>query len=380
MSRANGFMIPLDHTDWTNNGDRTNWCSSQVWWTNQNIALKGSSLGPTDAKVGEPVTITVGIQGVVGPEGDTELAVIQNVKAWACYPSPTAGRTSASLVLPSMQSTNPSFSGNLPVFGSNPVFNPGDYQDSSQGFYSLVALGGTWTPSTEDLVPPNENTHCCIVAACAGLAQAEESGGLYTGNPVGEAVPTNSDLASRIDICSSPYQGQTNIAIVPLSAHGMRVPGGLAHEFGFLAAASDATGVTSPALQVAPIRLKTEVDPFLLRLLQSGPYRDLPWKRALSGLKRLRLVRNPHECRGFLRTLIVGAEQIVEETIESAEHPFREGSRLRLRLPPRGVQPLVVQIELDASLSPGSIFEFDITQMEADGKHGGIRIVAIIVP
>lgn len=55
MSRANGFMIPLNYSDWETNGDRTNWCSTKVWWTNENIKLVGSSLGPTEVKVGEPV-------------------------------------------------------------------------------------------------------------------------------------------------------------------------------------------------------------------------------------------------------------------------------------------------------------------------------------
>jgi hypothetical protein len=381
MSRAQGFMIPLNQNDWTNNGDRTNWCSAQVWWTNQNISLQGSSLGPTEAKVGEAVTIAVGIQGVVEPDGTTQMAVIQNVQAWACYPSPTAGSSSAALVLPSMQSSNPAFVGGQPVFGSNPIFNPGDYQYSADGAYYLIALSGTWTPTAEDLVPPNKATHCCIVATSAGLAEAlPKDGGGFTGNPVGTFVASNSDLASDINICTQPYQGQCNIAIVPVGGGQIRIPGSQVHEFGFLAAGLSANRSTQVVLEVTPVPQQDQVDPAVLRTLKAGPYRDLPLQPApSSGLKGLRLTRNTYECKGWLARLIREAEEILEEVIEAVEHPFPHSSRLRLRLPPNGVQPLLLQLELDDALPPGSVHVFDITQTDSTGKRGGIRVGAIVV-
>jgi len=77
-----GFIIPLNLNDYLSfigkpQGDRTNWCSApppeikQPWWTNENIQLSGSSLGPTSAKVGDTVSIQVGVQGVLEPDGTT---------------------------------------------------------------------------------------------------------------------------------------------------------------------------------------------------------------------------------------------------------------------------------------------------------------------
>src|ERR1035438_9686277 len=147
MSRAQGFMIPLNFNDWfIGHGDRTNWCSAQTWWTNENISLQGSSLGTTEAKVGDTVTIAVGIQGVVDQDGVREF--IQHVQAWACYPSPTAGRSSASLVLPSMQSSNPAFaSSNQTLLPSSDAT---DYQNLLDAPYFLASLSPTWTPPAAD--------------------------------------------------------------------------------------------------------------------------------------------------------------------------------------------------------------------------------------
>jgi hypothetical protein len=357
-------MIPLNQSDWTNNGDRTSWCTKQVWWTNQNISLVGSSLGPTEVKVGETVTIAVGIQGVVGTEGDTEMAIIQNVQAWACYPSPTAGKTSAALLLPSLASSNPAFAGAQPVFGSNPVFNPGDYQNSLGGFFSLISLSGTWTPTAEDLVAPNTDTHCCLLATTAGLAQAESKvGGGFTGNPVGTVVPSDINLASLIDICSSPYQGQSNIAIVPLVKHKR-----IGHEFGFVAAGLN-SAPAEVVLDVTQVKQRDQVDPAVLRALRGGPYRALNLTPASSGVTGLRLAKNTHKFTASLSKIIRPAEKIVES-----------GSSLRLSLPSEGIQPLLLQVELDPTLAPGSVHVFDITQTDATGKRGGIRVGAIVVP
>jgi hypothetical protein len=92
------------------------------------------------------------------------------------------------------------------------------------------------------------------------------------------------------------------------------------------------------------------------------------------------LTRNTYECKGWLARLIREAEEILEEVIEAVEHPFPHSSRLRLRLPPNGVQPLLLQLELDDALPPGSVHVFDITQTDSTGKRGGIRVGAIVVP
>jgi hypothetical protein len=379
MTRAKGFMIPLNQTDWTNNGDRSNWCSSQQWWMNENISLQGGSLGPTDVKVGETVTIAVGIQGVVESDGTTQLAVIQNVQAWACYPSTTAGTSSAGLVVPSMRSSNPAFVGEQTLEPSNPVFNPDEYQYSGDGAYALIPLSGTWTPTAQDLVPPNQTAHCCLIATSYGLAEAEPTGADgYQGNPVGVTVPSDGDLASLIDICGQPYQGQRNIAIIPLPVFGLGHD--LVHAFGFLAANSSAEQHTEAVVEVTSARRQGQVDPTLLRVLKAGPYRDLPLQAVSSGLKSLRLSKNSYQCEGWLARLIREAEEIIEEAIEDTRHPFLRSNRLRLSLPPQGVQPLLLELELDAALPAGSVQAFDITQTEPTGKRGGIRVGVIVVP
>jgi hypothetical protein len=92
------------------------------------------------------------------------------------------------------------------------------------------------------------------------------------------------------------------------------------------------------------------------------------------------LSKNDYQCEGWLAQLIREAEEIVEEVIEDIEHPFRRSSRLRLSLPPKGVQPLLLELELDADLPVGSVQALDITQTESTGKRGGIRVGVIVVP
>jgi len=351
-------MIPLNYSDWETNGDRTNWCSTKVWWTNENIKLVGSSLGPTEVKVGEPVTVQVGVQGVVPTGGDTELNTVQHAQAWACYPSPTAGKTSVQLVLPSMQSSNPAFTGTVNVEGINPIFNPSDYQNTSSTGFAWISLSGT---TTADLVPPNESTHCCLIATCAGVARVD-----VTNAPVGTVITSNSDLAAHIDVCTSPYQGQCNIAILAVSHKrtGRAAP----KEFGFLAA-SLSERPTQLVMEVTEVKQADKVDPAVLRVLGGGPYRDLPLKPATAGLQGIRLSKNTYPLKGHLATIVREATSIVQA-----------GTGLRLDMPANGIQPLLFRIELDPTQPPGSVHVFDITQADGTGKRGGIRVGAIIVP
>jgi hypothetical protein len=360
MSRANGFMIPLNYNDWFTNGDRTNWCSTKVWWTNENIKLVGSSLGPTEAKVGETVTVQVGVQGVVPTGGDTELNVVQHAQVWACYPSPTAGKTSAQLVLPSMQSSNPAFAGTVNVFGSNPV-NVSDYQNPSSAAFAWVFLSGTWTPGMDDLVPPNESLHCCLVATSAGVARSDVSP-----TPVGTVIAANSGLASHIDICTDPYQGQRNIAIIAISHK--RTGRASPKEFGFLAA-SLSERPTQLVLDITEVKQTDKIDSAVLQALRGGPYHDLPLKPATAGLQGVRLSKNTYPLKGHLAKIVREAESITQA-----------GTGLRLNMPANGIQPLLFSIELDPTQPPGSVHVFDITQADGTGKRGGIRVGAIIVP
>ena len=359
MSITDGFMIPLDFNDWKNYGDRTSWCSTQPWWTNQNISLQGSSLGPTEVKLGETVKVAVGIQGVAGTGGATVSVTVRDVQAWACYPSPTAGSTSQSLLLPSMTTSNPAFTGSVLIEGVNPALFPGSYQNTSAPFpYALFPLLGPWTPTSADLMPPNTEVHCCLIATSAG-ANLE-------GTSLGTMVPSDSDLASLIDICTSPYQGQCNISIISLPLH--KFPGGLlVQEFGFLVAGLN-VAPAEVGVDVSPVEQANGIDPAVLRSLKGGPYAGLDLKPATSGLKGYSLAKNPYKLTEPLSKIVRPAEKMTES-----------GTSLRLSLPSGGIQPLLLRVEVDAASKLGSVYAFDIVQTDAGGKRGGIRVGAVVV-
>jgi hypothetical protein len=383
MSPAQGFMIPLNHADWTASGDRTNWCSTQAWWNNENIKLVGSSLGPTTVLAGDSVSIGVGLQGVADGGGETQAnGDVQTVQAWVCYPSPTAGHSSASLVVHSMQTTTtPELTGDNPVTGVNAAGNPGDYQSTagSPPPYEFLTLNNPWTPTAADQVgPPNPNDpdsiHCCIIANSAGLSQAIRHGAGWQGNSTGVTLSGLGDLATEIDICNQPYQGQVNIAILT-ALHGIHMRRVI---FGFLAAGTERP--SEVVLKVTPLAQEKGVDPALLRVLKEGPFRDLPLQPATKPLKDLRLVDNTHRFQGKLAELIRRAEELMEHRVEDEAHPFAATSGLKLKLPPHGVHPLQLEMQLDPDLPEGSVHAFDITQTEAGGRRGGIRVAAVVVP
>jgi hypothetical protein len=344
--------------------------------------------GPLDVNVGEAVTVMVGIQGLADPMGAGTNAYIRHVQAWATYPSPTPGTTSSALVVPSMlpPNTNPSYPGtsggqpiwlfqsptatdyrNTAVTGGNPPAHP----------YVQVTLSPQWTPQAGDLVPPNTTTtaHCCLIASSEGLADATQVGNSVQSPfpPIGAFVQNDTQLG-LIQICSTPQQGQRNLFIHPL-AGGMRR---LVGQFGFLAASPSAEGRVEVVVEVRPLRQEGGIDPAVLQALEAGPYRDLDLQPAPTELKALRLRRNEHECEGHLAKLIREAEEIIEEVIDNATHPFRDSCRLRLKLPPNGVQHLLLEAEMEEE-PPGSVHTFDIIQTEP-GRRGGIRVAMIVVP
>jgi hypothetical protein len=378
-------MIPLDQLDWTKSGDRTNWCTSQQWWVNGNIFLEGASGGPTQPAVGDSVTISVGVQGVQVPDSESQpTAVVQNIQAWACYPSPTAGTSSVSLVLPSLNPNaasppTPKFSGTQVLHPASPSAVPSAYEVSAHQAYAQVPLAPTWNPSNDDLVPPNttNSVHCCMIVASGGLADASAgAGGVLTGTAVGTPLLANSQLSTKIDICDSPYQGQLNLTLLPMSAHEPH----RIQRFGFLAASSSAERRTQAVLEVTPIAQPTTVDPFLLSVLKAGPYGDLPLQPGNGGLTGLRLSKNHHQCGGWLGGLIREAEEIFEEIVEHRSHSLRDTSRLRVTLPPEGLQHLMLEVELESSHPVGTVHAFDVIQTEESGKRGGIRVATIVVP
>jgi len=102
-----------------------------------------------------------------------------HVQAWVCYPSTVAGR--AGPLVASMKS-GPTPAKDLtgspaPIFGSSQV---GDYQSPGPS-YTQFTLDHPWSPQQADIIPPNTDAHCCILATCQGIADVNDGGGASVG-------------------------------------------------------------------------------------------------------------------------------------------------------------------------------------------------------
>jgi hypothetical protein len=192
-------------------------------------------------------------------------------------------------------------------------------------------------------------------------------------------VPNDSALSAEINICTDPHQGQRNIAIVNMGGHH-RVGHVLTTGFSFLSGAAKRSQPAGVTVEVRAIDQGAQVDPALLKVLATGPYAALPLKPATAPPKGLRLRRQEDRWEGWLARIIHEAEEILEELFGMAEHPFGGGHRLRLRLPAHGLQPLRLDLELDAAEAVGTVHAIDITQTDPDGRHGGIRVGAVVTP
>jgi hypothetical protein len=370
-----GFMIPLNERDFffPNDGGQRNICdpanqntyTKAPWWTCENIQLTGT-VDAVTARVGDTVVIQVGIQGLTAAERATTPAAIQQVQAWVCYPNTVAGGASATLVVPSMQNNAfASFSNTTPsaprVFGGEP------YQGGI-GFQSISL--SAWTPSKEDFLEQASNEgHCCVIANAAGQSSVEEG----SGEPVGVNITDNSQLNSDINVCTSLYQAQRNIVIVP-SPHGSQIHTG----FGFLSGVPKQTRPTRTSIAVTAVDQGGQVDPVLLKVLGGGPYAGLPLKPASSAPKSLRLARHDHKWNSWLGKIVHEAEEIIEELVGLGTHPFGGGHQLHLNLPPHGLQALRVTVELDPNEPLGTVHAIEITQTDADGARGGIRAGIVV--
>jgi hypothetical protein len=379
MSKV-GFIISLDNT--SDIGVRTNWCSTQPFWTNQSIQLSGTSVDNATTRVGDSVTIQVEVRGVpwTNAEGRTftQENHVNSIQAWACYPNTMPGSFSQNSIVSSMNPQNPqrSLPPTLPkppavCFGGS----PDDPAPVTTGFLSLEPV---WKPTSEDLLPPNQDGHFCIVTTCAGLADTNGDNA-----PVGTTI-ANDDL-TKINICNDPHQGQRNITVLPMQ---LRRRGSLIQQFGFLSGIADPERRARVVLEIVPFHQQSAVDPAVLNVLQSGPYRNLTFQPANGPLKGVALRKNPHQCRGRLAQVIREAEEIVEDVIEDVERLLGHsgagagrGTRLQLTLPPNGLQPLIFEAELDPGETPGNVHVFDIIQIDQEtGERGGYRIAVVAVP
>jgi hypothetical protein len=374
-----GFMIPVNQLDFETillSGATRNICAASFeatlgapWWTCENIRLTGT-VSPVTARVGDMVTIQVGIQALPTLEPFKQL--ILSVQAWVCYPNTVAGGADSSLVVPSMQgdhfaSFNFGISGK-PLSEAPAVTNNMNYQASGGFLWQPLSV---WTPVAEDFMDQSEHDgHCCIIANSSGLYDYATSG-----KPIGLQIIANSEINADINVCTDLYQGQRNIVIVAApSGPGRRTP----PRFGFLSGAPRQKTSSKTTVAVTAIQQGDQVDPLLLKVLKSGPYAGLPLKPASLPPRSLRLAR--HECgwNGWFSKIIHEAEEIIEEILGLDLHPFGGGHQLHLSLPAQGLQPLRVEVELDPTETPGTVHSIEITQMDANGARGGIRAGIVV--
>jgi hypothetical protein len=389
-----GFMIPLNLNDFlfpfdNNSRDICTSANEQTytkapWWTCENIQLTAGGTPVSSAVVGTTYVIRIGVEGLPSQGGGTTPAAIQNVQAWVCYPNTVAGGASATLVVPSMQ--NSQFASFSDTTNTAPLVfwdsNATDYQNPLEGGFQWIQLS-PWTPTEEDFLEQSEfGGHCCIIANAAGQSSLEDPDDPTSGEPVGIVITDNSQLAADFDICHSLYQAQRNIVIVPVSK-GMRtgrgsdrIEGGLA----FLSGAPEQKSPVRTTIAVTAVDQGGQVDPALLKALSGGLYAGLSLKPATSPPKSLRLTVHDHKPLGWLAKIIHEAEGIVEELLGLETHPFGGGHQMHLTLPARGLQPLRVAIEPDPSEAPGTVHAIDITQTDANGARGGIRMALVVIP
>ena len=378
-----GFMIPLNARDYEfpSDGGARNICSAAneatytqaPWYTCENIQLTVAGKVVQDPTVGTACVIQVGIQGLPAEGGDDTPAVVQNIQAWVCYPNTVAGQTSATLVVPSMQ--NNAFASYTATTATETVlFGNAAYQDP-QGFswFNLSA----WTPSGEDFLEetaPGGPGHCCIIANAFGYSSVEDlSNPSESGEAVGTLITDNSQLSADINVCTSLWQAQRNIYILPASGGQIR-PGGLA----FLSGAPESREPLRTTVTASAINQGAQIDPVILKALSASPYAGFPLKPASSPPRSLRIAR--HECRplAWLARIVREAEEIVEELLGLEAYPFGGGHQLLLTLPPNGLQPLRVDIELEPGEPPGTVHVINVMQTNADGTRGGIKVGVVV--
>lgn len=380
-----GFMIPLNLRDFEfpyDAGTR-DICSAATestytkapWWTSDNIQLTDGGAVVTSAVVGTTYVIRIGLEGL--PSGGfTTAAFIQNVEAWVCYPNTVPGGASPTLVVPSMQ--NNQFASFSNTTDSAPVVffdsNVTDYQNATEGGFVWVNLS-PWTPTEQDFLEQGtEGGHCCIIANAAGRANVEDISNPATGAPVGVVITNNSQLSADFNICHSLYQAQRNIIIVP-AKKGMRHIG-----LAFLSGAPEARDPSRATVAISAIEQGAKVDPVLVKALSGTTLGKLPLKPASAPPKSLRLSRYEWRPHNWLEKIVVEAEDIVEEVLGLDKLAFGGGHQMHLSLPSKGLQPLRMALELDPADPPGTVHAVDITQTNATGARGGIRVGVVVVP
>jgi hypothetical protein len=373
MPSSIACMIPVDFNDYiastyaqTESDARpATWCTEWSkpgqtdFWMNENVSLFTPTGTPVvTARIGAPVNVQVGIQPTAMP---VDPGVnITSIQAWAFYPYAFPGPPTYDDMLPSMKARFPGGTPTSPGF-ANPLEPPTD-QNPPYGYNPVAAtLGNPWTPVAADVMPPNTEVHCCLLATCYGTTDAAT---------IGTQVENQADVANLM-VCSSPWVGQKNLTLISAERAG---PLTLAR-FGFIAGGPWFAERTQISVEVRPVE-SASINPVVLRDLSDGPFRDLPFRPA-GGVKRLHLRPNEYAARQFAERSDP-AEEVLHDPA-AGEDGESGNRRLRLRMPPRSVQPLLLEVELDNRLPGGSVFECDLVQTGPGRGVGGIR-VAVVVP
>jgi hypothetical protein len=377
MATTVGIYISLDNE--TDTGLRpVGWCSETShapYWTNQSIQFAGT-LDSTEAQVGDDVTVQVKVRGAEATVDGKPISApdtynqVLGIQAWVCYPT----SSSELIIVPSM---SPSGGGTPPTFTSSAEFLSGDYPNAQSTMVARwFSLAPKWKPQAGDLVAPNTVTHACIVANCWGTANV---GSILLNAPtesVGQEITGSiAHSLSLINVCagapsdqSQPLyrQGQRNIHIVPVPARHSGRTGAL----GFLAGAPTAAEPRRIVVRAVTVQQGDVVDPTVRGALDSGKYHSLPLQPATTPPKAVVVRTNSYKQEAHLATIVREAERVTPD-----------GNGLQLLLPPKGLQPLLLEVELDPAEASGSVHVLDIVQTDtATGGTSGSRVAVVAVP
>ena len=214
--------------------------------------------------------------------------------------------------------------------------------------------------------------HYCECSGSGGLGRPRRP---KQRNPVGVVITNQTNLSTDINVCTSLYQGQRNVMIVPQGLGGGQSREGLV----FLSGAPESRSPIRSTIAVSAINQGGQIDPILRKVLAKGPYSGLRLQPASSPPKSLRLMRHEHRSHSWLKDIIHEADELVEELTGLDKHLFGGGHQVKLRLPPKGLQALRVAVEFEPGEAIGTVHSIEIIQTDSDGRRGGIRAALVVV-
>lgn len=302
---------------------------------------------------------------------------INNVEAWVTYPNTVTGPYNGDAIVWSMNPLDP----NRQQPPSNRENQGGTTEITREYHFATdssvtVDLIPSWIPDEDDLVSPNLQAHCCILANSSGVFDSES-----TQRPVGMSRIGDDDL-TNFTICTEPHQGQRNVVILP-AAHNRNVGGAVAPvNFGFLSGHADPNrDVGHFTVDIKPVASTGEdIDPSVDSvLLSSGAYKGLPLKKSTTPFQNIRLGKNGHRSGEWLEKVVVDPEDVAEAVVADdvgklfglEDGGFDKGVRLgtRLYLSTKGMTKLLLETKLDKGEEVGAVHVFDIVQTDLDSAN-----------